>query len=80
MKLGEVIRLIPKSCEFYVEVYKASNKNEIIYAYMVRPYDDKDRSRLNDELSHEVIAIRPSRRDAFYNGPIISIEIIDENY
>lgn len=78
MKLGEIVRLIPKNVEFYVEVYKASDETEMIYAYWVRSFDDEERDNLNTESDREVIEIRPS--DSRHGRPALSIAIRDERY
>lgn len=78
MKLGEIVRLIPKNVEFYVEVYKASDETEMIYAYWVRSFDDEERDNLNTESDREVIEIRPS--DSHHGRPALSIAIRDERY
>lgn len=75
MKLGEVVRLIPKNVEFFVEVYKASDETDMIYAYWVGPFERDD---LNTESDREVIEIRPS---VAHNGrPTLAIAIRDERY
>ena len=79
MKLGEVVRLIPKNVEFFVEVYKASDETDMIYAYWIGPFNDKERDDLNTQLDREVIEIRPctGTRD---RRPALSIAIRDERY
>ena len=57
MKLSDVIGVIPEDQGFNVEVYKKSNKEDMIYAYFVHPYNKKDRDDLTYELDQEVTEI-----------------------
>lgn len=57
MKLIDVIGVIPEGQGFNVEVYKKSNKEDMIYAYLVRPYNKQDRDDLAYELDKEVTEI-----------------------
>lgn len=78
MKLGEVVRLIPKDVEFTVEVYKASDETYMIYAYWIDPHDIEGRDDLEPEFEHEVTEIRPAK---FHNKrPGLTIAIRDERY
>ena len=76
MKLFEILALVPKDQQVIVEVYSASDKEKMIYAYWVRPNDKKELDSLEREMNKKVICVYASTDQ--YWMPELRIEIVDD--
>ena len=69
MKLIDVINLIPKETEFYVEEY--DDRGNMTYAWRILPYGRKRRDSLKCAYDEEVIKIYAGKTNAFGNSSLI---------
>ncbi len=76
MNLIDVVKLIPESNEFIVEEYaNPNNPDSMIYAWLIRPYNTRDRDNLICVYNNEVIGLRNGCYSSCENGNLYALTV-----